>query len=180
MSENVGETLTAGTRARLGEARRALLGLHRALLESERLGYERGRGRVGGGGEFLQLVIHDPWFAWLRPVSELIVRLDELSEPGQPATEEEAQAALGQAAALVTPAGGGGGEFARRYREALQRSPDVVLAHGAAAHALRPPAGGKAMSEAEIDANLEGTFPASDPPSWTVGTDHGGGVKDGD
>jgi hypothetical protein len=28
------------------------------------------------------------------------------------------------------------------------------------------------MSEAEIDANVEGTFPASDPPAWTLGTDH--------
>jgi hypothetical protein len=29
------------------------------------------------------------------------------------------------------------------------------------------------MSEAEIDQNLEDTFPASDPPSWTLGTAHG-------
>lgn len=28
------------------------------------------------------------------------------------------------------------------------------------------------MSEAEIDKNLQDTFPASDPPSWTLGTDH--------
>ena len=28
------------------------------------------------------------------------------------------------------------------------------------------------MSEAEIDRNLAGSFPASDPPSWTLGTDH--------
>ena len=28
------------------------------------------------------------------------------------------------------------------------------------------------MSEAEIDNNLAQTFPASDPPSWTLGTDH--------
>ena len=28
------------------------------------------------------------------------------------------------------------------------------------------------MSEAEIDQNLADTFPASDPPSWTLGTDH--------
>jgi len=28
------------------------------------------------------------------------------------------------------------------------------------------------MSEAEIDDNLEDTFPASDPPSWTLGSEH--------
>lgn len=28
------------------------------------------------------------------------------------------------------------------------------------------------MSEAEIDRNLEDTFPASDPPSWTLGINH--------
>lgn len=31
------------------------------------------------------------------------------------------------------------------------------------------------MRETEIDGNLEGTFPASDPPSWTLGSDHGPG-----
>ncbi|MFL6332473.1 MAG: hypothetical protein ACJ754_03930 [Pyrinomonadaceae bacterium] len=34
-----------------------------------------------------------------------------------------------------------------------------------------PKQGGE-MSEAEIDRNLAETFPASDPPSWTLGTDH--------
>jgi hypothetical protein len=29
--------------------------------------------------------------------------------------------------------------------------------------------GGGHMSEAEIDYNLMGSFPASDPPSWTLG-----------
>ena len=29
--------------------------------------------------------------------------------------------------------------------------------------------GGEWMSEEEIDYNLMGTFPASDPPSWTLG-----------
>jgi hypothetical protein len=30
---------------------------------------------------------------------------------------------------------------------------------------------GGVMSEAKIDKTLQDTFPASDPPSWTLGTD---------
>jgi hypothetical protein len=35
------------------------------------------------------------------------------------------------------------------------------------------------MADEEIDENLEDTFPASDPPSWTLGTDHGKKCPDG-
>lgn len=28
------------------------------------------------------------------------------------------------------------------------------------------------MREREVDENIDGSFPASDPPSWTLGTDH--------
>ncbi|HEX8267994.1 MAG TPA: hypothetical protein VF596_21525 [Pyrinomonadaceae bacterium] len=33
--------------------------------------------------------------------------------------------------------------------------------------------GEKAMSEDEIDETLDESFPASDPPSWSLGTNHG-------
>src|ERR1043166_348646 len=63
--------------ARLGELRHALLTLHKALLEVERLRYEREHGRLESGGKLLQLLVSDPAFAWLRVLSALIVQIDE-------------------------------------------------------------------------------------------------------
>jgi len=39
--------------------------------------------------------------------------------------------------------------------------------------AMEPDVNEEEMSECEIDATVEDSFPASDPPSWTLGTDHG-------
>ena len=69
---------------RLREIREALLRLHRTLLDWERRGYERVHGRLSAN-EFLQVVLHDSEFAWLRPLSESVVRIDELlAAEGEP------------------------------------------------------------------------------------------------
>lgn len=36
------------------------------------------------------------------------------------------------------------------------------------------------MSESEVDENLEDSFPASDPPAWTLGTNHTTGNEEGE
>ena len=41
-----------------------------------------------------------------------------------------------------------------------------------------PRKGGEQMSEAEIDYNVMGSFPASDPPSWTLGVRPGKTSRD--
>ena len=79
-------------RERLTAVRDGLLGLHKSLLESERVGYERAHGRIGSRQEFLTLALQDEWFAWLRPVSELIVLMDELLQGDEPVTDERASA----------------------------------------------------------------------------------------
>lgn len=117
--------------------RHALLHLHKTLLEAERVRYERVQGRIAGPGEFLQLVLHDSWFAWLRPLSALVVQIDEVLDEEEPATSAAITALRGQVRALLKPSEEGEG-FGRQYHEALQEVPDVVLAHREVSRLLRP------------------------------------------
>ena len=87
------------------------------------------RGRIPSAGALLQLVIGDPWFAWLQRLSGLIVRIDEMTTPEAKATDADARALFEQVDRLLIPSETGA-DFARRYLEALQRQPAVVLAHG--------------------------------------------------
>lgn len=115
-------------RAHLNNLSQALLRLHKALLDAERLSYERVHGRIASNGEFLQLVLGDSWFAWLRPLSHAITRLDELTEEGQTAFDADLIDLLDSVRRLLTPTETGEG-FGRHYYDALQRVPDVGLAH---------------------------------------------------
>ena len=120
--------------ARLRDVRHALLRLHKALLDDERAVFERASGRIESSGEFLQLVLHDEWFAWLRPLSELVVQIDERLDAEEPLTESDAEELMKPARVLVKSAGEE--NFARKYRDALQRNPDVVMVHAAASKVI--------------------------------------------
>jgi len=115
-------------RQQLRDLRTKLLNLHKALLDDTRSAYELDRGAVGSNANLLQLVINDPWFAWLHSVSELVVRIDETIETKSPATDKEGVELAEQVEKLLTASETGEG-FQRRYYEALQRQPAVVLAH---------------------------------------------------
>lgn len=121
-----GTPLPEAGRQRLTNLRGALLRLHKLLLEDERAAYEGEHGRVSSG-EMLQLVIGDEQFAWLHSISELIVSIDEMLDADE-ATADEAESLLAQVRRRLVPAETGD-EFGRKYYAALQREPDIVLAH---------------------------------------------------
>jgi hypothetical protein len=122
------EKISESTLQRLRSVRQALLRLHKRLLEYERETYERAGGRISNPYELLQLVMQDSWFAWLHHLSEFIVQIDELLDADEQPLESVAVALLDQARSLLVPSEAGD-EFQRKYFEALQLSPDVVLAH---------------------------------------------------
>jgi catechol 2,3-dioxygenase len=128
--------MSEGMRARFRELRTGLLNLHKVLLDDARMAYELDRGRIGSNANLLQLVINDPFFAWLHPLSELVVRIDEAIEPGAPTTAADGAALVEQIEQLLSPAEQGE-PFARRYFDALQRQPAVVLAHAEVRRALK-------------------------------------------
>jgi hypothetical protein len=120
--------MSEAVRRGLKDLRHGLLRLHKALLDSEQVTYERMNGRVGSPGQLLQLVMTDPWFAWLRPLSHLVVRIDEMLEEEQETTLRDIAQVLTEVRGVLKPSEVGEG-FERNYYEALQRAPDVVLAH---------------------------------------------------
>ena len=117
--------MTDSDRALLIELRRLLLHLHKTLIDWQRRDYEHAHGRLQTT-QLLQAIFNDPSFAWLRPMSGLIVRIDEALEVKPPDVSETGPL-VAQARELVTPEAGT--DYAQRYHAALQELPEAVLAH---------------------------------------------------
>ena len=81
--------------------------------------YEQTVGAIQSPNHFLQLLTQDPWFAWLQPLSQLIVSLDVLEEAEEPLTGATVDMAIKEARLLLTPSEAGEG-FSRHYYDALQ------------------------------------------------------------
>lgn len=130
--------MTSPLHQRLQALRDAVLKLHKALVDSERVSYEKTVGTIQSPNHFLQLLTTDPWFAWLQPLSQLIVSMDEALDGKEPLTPAGVEALINQTGRLLVAAENGEG-FAGHYYEALQRDPDVVLAHAEVARLRKPP-----------------------------------------
>jgi hypothetical protein len=122
------EAMTDRTRERLTTLRNGMLRLHKSLLDSEKAAYERDVERITTTGQYLNLVLNDPWFAWLRDLSQFVVLIDETLDLEEPATAADADRLIARGRELVSPSETANG-FGRSYFDAMQRDPAVVLAH---------------------------------------------------
>ena len=118
----------------------ALRTLHRALMECARRDYEREHKLAPSPAEQLRLLTTDPYFDWLRRLSELIVDIDLVRDAEAqdvadilPAVRSAVEYFIG--AAPIPP--DTGDSFAQHYWPYLQIDPHVVMAHRDVKHVLK-------------------------------------------
>jgi hypothetical protein len=85
------DILTDQTRNRLKSLSRAMIRLHKVLLDDAKSEYEVKNGRIENVYVYYQLVLNDKHFSWLRRISYMIALIDEATSLRHPATESEAQ-----------------------------------------------------------------------------------------
>jgi hypothetical protein len=123
------DLMTAMSAARLRALRTAALALHKAALDAERERYELDRGPMGGPHQVLRLVMDDPFFAWLRPLSDFVVQADIRLSDKKPLLPSDVDRFAAELRSLVQSASETD-RFAVEYRRTLQDVPEVVVLHG--------------------------------------------------
>ena len=116
----------ARVRDRLREISRALLPLHRRLIDSAKSDYAFGYGTQTTPAELIELLQNDPFFAWLKPFTSVIVDIDEMTRTDfEPA---DVDAIVGRVEALLSE---------QHYIDMLQNDLDVASGHAALRGALQ-------------------------------------------
>jgi len=112
----------------LKAARNGLLSLHKILVDRERSIYEGINGPVTSG-EFLNLLLEDRDFAWLRKISTLIIEIDEMFAQKDGFDRVQLYTHLAKVKQLISPESVDE-DFASRYQTSLQQSLDAAAKHG--------------------------------------------------
>lgn len=120
--------MTDETRRKLKDLSKAFLRLHKTLLDDAKAEYEAINGKIPNANVYLQLVLDDPHFAWLRKISSLIALIDEAVSVRRPATETESRALINEAKILLGFEDADE-DFNNKFQNALQNSADAVVGH---------------------------------------------------
>jgi hypothetical protein len=112
----------------LKSARNLLLSLHKSLVDFERSLYEGMHGPVTSG-QFLNLLLENNDFAWLRKFSTLIVDIDEMFAQKDGFGDEAVDTHLAKLRQLITM-DDHDEDFVASYQRALLQDVDAAAKHG--------------------------------------------------
>lgn len=123
----------AALRDALREISAALIPLHRLLIDVAKNDYAFAYGPVGAA-RLVHLIRSDPFFAWLQPLTAIIVEIDEMRR-----TDFEPHDARSISERLDRLFGNGSRDalFAEHYIEILQREVAVAIAHAELRRAMQ-------------------------------------------
>jgi hypothetical protein len=112
----------------LKSGRDQLLSLHKSLVDFERAAYEGMHGKTTAA-QFLNLLLEDPDFSWLRRFSTLIVDIDEMFAQKDGFTEEAVETHLSKMRSIIMMTDADD-DFVARYQAALQNDLDAAAKQG--------------------------------------------------
>lgn len=111
----------------LKEARLQLLKLHKLLVDNERVAFERSNGQVTSS-HFLNTLINDKDFEWLKRFSSLIVEIDEMFDLDDGASADMIENKLLQMKDLLE-LNNSDDEFINKYTKVLQNNSEIQAKH---------------------------------------------------
>ena len=112
----------------LKEARLQLLKLHKHLVDVERENYENEYGQITSG-YFLNLLVDDKNFSWLRKFSTLIVEIDEMLDLDDGYTENMLEKQFSEMRNLLNLENADE-DFKTKYQNTLQNNAEIAGRHG--------------------------------------------------
>jgi hypothetical protein len=127
--------------AKLDRMAAAMRTLHKALIDQTQREYERAHGKVTSPYTLFSLVTSDPAFAWLQPMTRLIVEMEDLiGRKETPPSEAEVAAMRRNIDLLLTAEGQ---PFSTKYLGLVQSSPEIAGENGRFHAALNAIAAGR-------------------------------------
>ena len=116
----------AALRETLRAISKALIPLHRHLIDVAKSDYAFAYEVQARPAQLIELLQNDPFFAWLKPLTALIVDIDEMARTDF--DPQQAAAIGGRLETLLAE---------KRYVEMLQREVEVAMAHAAVRRTLQ-------------------------------------------
>src|SRR5204863_5941019 len=125
----MGQDLFKGSaRAKLDRMGAAMRVLHKALIDVTQHDYERTHGKVTSPYALFALVAQDPAFAWLQPMTRLIVEIEDvIGRPLPPPANSDVVELRKKIDQLLVTVGE---PFSTHYLSLVQSSPEVAAEHG--------------------------------------------------
>ena len=109
------------------ELRLKLLQLHKLFVDAERGNFENQNGRISSG-QFLNLIVNDSSFQWLRKFSILIVEIDEMFDLDDGFTAEMIERYISQIRSLINHESVDA-EFINKYNRLLENNSEIAVKH---------------------------------------------------